>query len=238
MTYAVTTDDFSWGGLAGEAGKGALIGGVAGLTGGARRSHYGRPRADGSIARRQPHRGVVAGGVEGAAAEAIYAAMDPCEDLTASGLVTSAGVGAFTPGASAPIAKRLADRIPDMGALGGRARSLSPDAIRFSQSSVNGAAKIEANMRANGWVGDAIDVVRMPDGGPTSIDNTRLLAAKRAGINVRADVHGFDDVILPELAGRFLSRKGAVPNTWARRSKNRINARNAGYPARHPTGRL
>lgn len=33
--YAVTTDDFSWGGLAGAAGTGAVVGGVVGFTGGA-----------------------------------------------------------------------------------------------------------------------------------------------------------------------------------------------------------
>lgn len=39
-------------------------------------------------------------------------------------------------------------------------------------------------MKANGWKGDAIDVVRMGDGGLTTLDNTRVLAASRAGVNV------------------------------------------------------
>jgi len=39
-------------------------------------------------------------------------------------------------------------------------------------------------MRANGWQGDAIDVVRMPDGKLTTLDNTRVLAADQAGIQV------------------------------------------------------
>ena len=60
------------------------------------------------------------------------------------------------------------------------ANTVPASTVRFSQGSVNGAAEIEASMRANGWVGDAIDVVRMPDGGLTSLDNTRLLAANGA----------------------------------------------------------
>lgn len=55
--------------------------------------------------------------------------------------------------------------------------SLVPTGVRLSQSSVNGAAKIIESMRANGWVGDPIDVVRMPDSGLTAIDNTRVVAA-------------------------------------------------------------
>ncbi|WP_143742420.1 hypothetical protein [Roseateles chitinivorans] len=62
--------------------------------------------------------------------------------------------------------------------------SLSPASIRFSQSSVNGVEEIAASMRANGWKGAPIDVVRMSDGSLTTFDNTRLLAAQRAGINV------------------------------------------------------
>lgn len=116
------------------------------------------------------------------------------------------------------------------------AKSLAPEGIRFSQSSVNGAAEIEASMRANGWVGDAIDVVRMRDGGLTSIDNTRLLAAKRAGIDVQANVHGFDDPIASELAARFVSRKGVTPSTWGEAIMNRIGGQNSVYRSTYPFG--
>lgn len=82
-----------------------------------------------------------------------------------------------------PFAAPLVDSV-SVSWVGVAANSVSASGIRFSQSSVNGAAEIEASMRANGWVGDAIDVVRMGDGGLTSLDHTRVLAAKRAGIDV------------------------------------------------------
>jgi len=116
------------------------------------------------------------------------------------------------------------------------AEKLSPHAIRFSQSSVNGAAAIEASMRADGWVGDAIDVVRMSDGGLTSVDNTRLLAAKRSDIDVDAHVHTFDDALPAEFAERFVSRKGDVPTNWGEAVTNRIDSQNAGFRNAHPQG--
>ena len=64
--------------------------------------------------------------------------------------------------------------------------TVNPNDIRFSQSSVNGSAEIVESMRNNGWAGDPIDVVRMPDGGLTTIDNTRVVAARQAGIDVQA----------------------------------------------------
>lgn len=51
-------------------------------------------------------------------------------------------------------------------------------------------------MRANGWKGDPVDpvdVVKIPDGKLTSMDNTRIAAAREAGIDVKASVRGFDD---------------------------------------------
>ncbi|EGG4121041.1 hypothetical protein SI35_24440 [Salmonella enterica] len=44
-------------------------------------------------------------------------------------------------------------------------------------------------MKLNGWKGDPIDVVRMADGKLTTVDNTRVLAASRAGVKVEARVH-------------------------------------------------
>ncbi|WP_116115984.1 putative T7SS-secreted protein [Austwickia chelonae] len=116
------------------------------------------------------------------------------------------------------------------------AKGVSSSGIRFSQSSVNGAAEIEASMRANGWVGDAIDVVRMNDGGLTSLDNTRLLAAKRAGIDVRANVHGFDDALPARMVERFTTVKGGVPTTWGDAVMNRIGGQSAGYRGANPLG--
>ena len=78
----------------------------------------------------------------------------------------------------------------------------------ISESSVNGAAKIIGEQRANGWVGDSIDVVRMPDSGLTAIDNTRVVAAHQAGTDVQALIQGFDDPLPPEFVGRFHHLEG------------------------------
>ncbi len=39
-------------------------------------------------------------------------------------------------------------------------------------------------MKTNAWKGDPIDVIRMSDGKLTTIDNTRVVAAREAGIKV------------------------------------------------------
>jgi hypothetical protein len=41
-------------------------------------------------------------------------------------------------------------------------------------------------MSAQGWLGDPINAVQMPDGGLTTMDNTRVLAAHEVGIDVQA----------------------------------------------------
>lgn len=117
------------------------------------------------------------------------------------------------------------------------ATSIGSDSVRFSQNKAGaGVAEIADSMRANGWAGDPIDVVKMGDGGLTSLDNRRLLAAKMAGIDVKASVHGFDDLIPADQAGRFLSRKGVVPTTWGEAITNRIGNQSAGYRNAWPSG--
>ena len=116
------------------------------------------------------------------------------------------------------------------------AETIAPTAIRFSQSSVNGVNDIVRSMKANGWAGDPIDVVRMTDGGLTSVDNTRVLASHYAGIDVRANVHAADDVLPTEFAERFTSRKGEVPSTWGDAVLNRIGSQNSGYRNTYPYG--
>ena len=116
------------------------------------------------------------------------------------------------------------------------AKSVPSANVRFSQSSVNGAAKIESSMSSRGWSGDPIDAVRMPDGGLTSVDNTRLFAAKRSGIDVRAQVHGFEDAISESQAVRFPGAKGALPSTWGEAVMNRIGNQSAGFRNANPYG--
>ncbi|PHM22095.1 RHS repeat-associated core domain-containing protein [Xenorhabdus ehlersii] len=112
---------------------------------------------------------------------------------------------------------------------------LDPKTIRFSQTSVNDTAEITQSMKAKGWDGDPIDVIRMKDGGLTTIDNTRVLAASRAGINVKARVHDGSTPIPQEFIRRFTTAKG-VPSTWEEAINLRIGKQNAGYRKRYPNG--
>ena len=112
---------------------------------------------------------------------------------------------------------------------------LDPATIRFSQHSVTGAVAITDSMRSDGWVGAPIDVVRMPDGDLTTIDNTRVLAARQAGIDVSANVHGFDEPLPPDMIGRFTTRTGPV-TTWGQAVGQRIGRQNATLRTTYPLG--
>ncbi|AET59191.1 hypothetical protein HPL003_12170 [Paenibacillus terrae HPL-003] len=112
---------------------------------------------------------------------------------------------------------------------------VNPNEIQFSQSSVNGADDIIASMKANGWKGDPIDVVQMPDGSYTTIDNTRVVAARKAGIDVKATVHSADELLPTEYIDRFTTKKG-VPTTWGEAIELRIGKQKASFRNNNPYG--
>lgn len=91
-------------------------------------------------------------------------------------------------------------------------------------------------MKANGWNGAPIDVVKMSDGKLTTVDNTRVLAARNAGIDVQATVHNATDPIPADMAQRFVSRNGDIPKTWGEAVTNRINNQNSSYRTTNPYG--
>jgi len=113
--------------------------------------------------------------------------------------------------------------------------SINPSEIRFSQSSVNGIEGIVQNMKTNGWVGDPIDVVRMSDGGLTAIDNTRVLAASEAKINVQATIHEYNEALPSNLVERFTTKAG-TPTTWGDAAELRIGKQKSGYRQKYPNG--
>ena len=78
-------------------------------------------------------------------------------------------------------------------------------------------------MRTNGWQGKPVDVVIMPDGSITSIDNTRILAARKAGIEIEANVRNFDDPIEDLVRKASLRVDDTIPNTWGEAAVLRIN---------------
>lgn len=114
-------------------------------------------------------------------------------------------------------------------------QSINPSKIRFSQSSVNGAEEIIQRMKGNGWAGDPIDVVKMSDGGLTTIDNTRVLAASEAGIDVKAIVHDYNEVLPSNLVERFTTKAG-TPKTWGEAVDLRLGKQKASYREKNPNG--
>ena len=116
-------------------------------------------------------------------------------------------------------------------------KSIPANEIRFSQTSVNGSQEIIDSMVKNGWVGDPIDVVTMTDGGLTTIDNTRVVAAQIAGIDVKARIHAHDELITdPKTARRLSTKKGGIPTTWGEAAKFRIAKQNSSFRKNNPMG--
>ena len=116
-------------------------------------------------------------------------------------------------------------------------QTINPKDIRFSQSSVNGAGELVESMNKNGWKGDPIDVVKMKDGGLTTLDNTRVLAASRANINVEANVRNYSDPLPKDMIERFTTKKG-VPSTWGEAVDLRIGKQSAGWRNGQPNGKI
>ena len=90
-------------------------------------------------------------------------------------------------------------------------------------------------MKAYGWKGEAIDVVKVGDGGLTTIDNTRVLAASRAGVKVQANIRNATDALPANMVERFTTKKG-VPSTWGEAVQLRVGKQNASFRNQYPNG--
>ncbi|NJQ03181.1 hypothetical protein HCK00_22255 [Streptomyces sp. PLAI1-29] len=93
-------------------------------------------------------------------------------------------------------------------------------------------------MAQNGWKGEEpVDVVMMPDGKLTSVDNRRVLGAKKAGVDVQAHIRGFDEPLPQEMIAieRF-NTKRATPTTWGEAVMARIDKQGATYRNSNPFG--
>ncbi len=98
---------------------------------------------------------------------------------------------------------------------------------------------IKYSMEKEGWKGEPIDVVEMPDGGLTSIDNTRVRAAKETGIKVKANVRKYDEQLPDDIleSGRFNKAKlGQFPKTWGEAVTNRIKNQGSKWSKENPHG--
>ena len=134
-------------------------------------------------------------------------------------------------------------------------KSLDPRDIGFSQDTIS-YNKIDrktgtkytfddivSSMQTKGWNGDPINVVRMPDGVITSMDNSRVLAARKAKINVEAKVRNYNDNLTPSEQIRFKLKDSPIPKTWGDAIKLRIEDQKSTYLSttfgnKFPNGRL
>jgi hypothetical protein len=121
---------------------------------------------------------------------------------------------------------------------------LDPNRIRFSQKTVSGRKEREDESytyddivrtmeTTKRWPGDPVDVVKMPDGELTSIDNTRLRAARETGIKVQANVHAFDEPLPADMIEK--NRFGSA-NTWGEAVTGRINRQGSNFRSDNPQG--
>ena len=110
--------------------------------------------------------------------------------------------------------------------------TLEANAIRFSQSNVRSSLpEITASMKANGWQGSPIDVVRMADGSLTAVDNTRLAAASLSNTPVQATIRNFGEAFPASRAGGNLQG-----GTWGEALMNRIGGQKPGWQRLYPNG--
>jgi hypothetical protein len=125
--------------------------------------------------------------------------------------------------------------------------TLNPNEIRFSQNTVSYSKTdrvtgskytyddLVTSMKNTGWKGDPVDVVKMPDGKITSMDNTRITAAREAGIDVKATIHDFNEKLTPEIQK---SRGWERYNTWGEAIQGRINKQSGGFGKQNPNGSI
>lgn len=88
-------------------------------------------------------------------------------------------------------------------------------------------------MRTNGWKGDPVDVVKMPDGKLTSMDNTRITAAREVGIEVKATVRGYNEPLTPAIQE---ARGWQNYSTWGEAINARIQQQGSKFSTANPYG--
>jgi len=150
-------------------------------------------------------------------------------------------------GIAAGIGKKGINEPPTTVKPTGKTSSFDANEIRFSQNTVSynktdrdTGVKYNyddpvSSMKKDGWKADPVDVIKMPDGKMTSMDNTRISAAREAGIKVEANVRRFDDLLPKDMveSGRFGSAK-----TWGDAILGRINNQSGGFGKKNPVVHL
>jgi filamentous hemagglutinin len=178
---------------------------------------------------------------------AIKNALDSGESAEAKQLAVNGlaqAIGTSAAGIATGIGKK-GTKEPNTSNPAGNTSSFDANEIRFSQNTVsyNKAERdsgvrytyddLVSSMKKDGWKGDPVDVVKMPDGNMTSMDNIRINAARDAGIKVEANVRNFSDPLPKDMidSGRFGSA-----TTWGEAITGRINNQSGGFGKNNPYG--
>lgn len=139
------------------------------------------------------------------------------------------------------------NKAPVIKPNGSTTSSFDANEIRFSQNTVSHNKTdrgtgvkytyddLVSSMKKDGWKGDPVDVIKMPDGKVTSMDNIRISAAREAGIKVEANVRSYNEKLTPSEIERFSDRKREfVPQTWGEAITGRINKQSGGFGTQNP----
>ena len=120
---------------------------------------------------------------------------------------------------------------------------MNPWSLRFSQDTVHNPkhiGTIEISMKTIGWNDEPIHVVLMPDGKYTTLDNRRVITARKAGIYVKAMIHHYNDPLDSANRQRFTTtpqEQYTGPETWGKAIQYRISNQNSFYMRNvHPYG--
>jgi hypothetical protein len=132
--------------------------------------------------------------------------------------------------------------------LTGRGLWVDAREIRWSQESVSYAKSANAyrikydldsmatQFKTYAEAIPAIDVVRMPDGRLTALDNSRLTVRADQGGSIKANIFSYDEIIAdPKYATRFVS-EGVTPETYGQAVLNRIMEQRSAFSSVYPYG--
>jgi hypothetical protein len=100
--------------------------------------------------------------------------------------------------------------------------------IRFTQNTVNDFGEAIAKVSSGKY--DPINIVKMEDGIYSSVDNTRLLAAQRLGVNIKSAVHTFDEALPENMVKWYKNNKtGEYAKTWGEAIQFRTSNQSGGF---------
>lgn len=94
-------------------------------------------------------------------------------------------------------------------------KTIRASSIRFSQKTVNDYLRVKKAIMSGDYT--PADVVKMKDGIHTAVDNTRLLVSQKERIDIKIDIHAYDEALPIKMVQerRFIHpQTGEVAKTW------------------------